>query len=179
MDETFKTAAGALEESGVRFLLGGGFAVNVHGFERGTKDIDLLVSEMDRDRANDALLGVGFTALRSVDIVTRYQPPSGILLVVDILPLDPKTFDAMWADGLDRHMAGSKVRVVGIDHLLAMKLHAMKHDNMVRGLKDLLDIAALARANNLAPDSDRLRDLCLQFGSQSILESVRKALQDA
>ena len=57
-----------------------------------------------------------------------------------------------------------------------MKIHAMKHDQLVRGLKDLLDIVELARINGLAASDSPLREWCLRYGNAQVWESVRKAL---
>jgi predicted nucleotidyltransferase len=38
----------ALNEAGARYLLIGGFAVVAHGYERATKDIDLLADDSPR-----------------------------------------------------------------------------------------------------------------------------------
>lgn len=178
MDSTFDTAAGALDRAGVRFLLGGGFAVNAHGYARGTEDIDLLVSDADRARADAALCGAGFQPFRRVDVVTRYHPPDGMRFVLDVLTLAAATMDSLWQGSVTRPFAGRDIRLPGLDHLLAMKVHAMKHDKMLRGLKDLLDIAQLVRVNGLDPKGDRLRDICLRFGNTQILDSVRKALDE-
>jgi hypothetical protein len=37
----FESIVAALEEGGVRYVIAGGFAVNLHGFLRFTKDLDL------------------------------------------------------------------------------------------------------------------------------------------
>jgi hypothetical protein len=179
MDKTYEIVADALGRAGIRCLLGGGFAVNVHGFERGTKDIDLLIAEDDRQRADDELLRAGLRCFRRVDVVSRYEPPAGMNLVVDVLPLNRKTFESLWAAAVERPFLGRQARFVSFEHLLAMKIHTLKHDNMTRGLKDLLDITALAKANGWGPDTPQLCELCRKFGSPEILASVQKALSES
>jgi hypothetical protein len=50
----------ALNAEGARYLLIGGFAVILHGFVRGTKDIDLLVDASPENvRALKRALGTG------------------------------------------------------------------------------------------------------------------------
>jgi hypothetical protein len=48
----YETIIAALESANVRYVIAGGFAVNLHGFLRFTKDLDLL---LDPDPANAAL----------------------------------------------------------------------------------------------------------------------------
>jgi hypothetical protein len=163
---------------GVRFLLGGGFAVNAHGYARGTEDVDLIVADADRRRADEALCAAGFQRFKQAEVVNRYAPPAGMRFVVDVLPVEDATFGSLWEGSVVRSLQGRETRIPGLDHLLAMKVHAMKHDKMLRGLKDLLDIAQLARVNDLDPNGARLRDICLRFGNAQILDSIRKALED-
>lgn len=176
MDGSFQRAAEALDAAGVTFLLGGGFAVNAHGYARGTEDIDLLVSDVEQAASDHALGEAGFRCFRSADVVRRYQPPAGLRFVLDVLPLDAATFARLWADAVSRPFQGREVRIPSLAHLLAMKIHAMKHDQLVRGLKDLLDIVELARRNGLTSADSPLKDWCLKYGDAQVWESVRKAL---
>lgn len=176
VDRTYVTVAAALESGGVRFLLAGGFAVNAHGFARGTEDIDLVVPESALHRADTSLQEAGFRCVGKADVVSRYAPPPGMRFVVDVMPLDDGTFDALWRDAVAHTFQGREVRVPSLDHLLAMKIHAMRNDSMTRGLKDLLDIVGLARANGLDAASERLRALCDRFGNDDIRDAVAKAL---
>jgi hypothetical protein len=178
VDGTFELIAGSLEKAGIRFLLAGGFAVNMHGYARGTEDLDLIVAENNQTRADDALGRAGFRLFRKADVVCRYEPPPGMRFVVDVLPVNDQTFASLWEESLVKPFQGHQVHLPSLNHLLAMKIHAMKHDKMIRGLKDLLDIAELARVNGLAADSERLRDLCLRFGNQDIWSSVKRALSE-
>jgi hypothetical protein len=63
-DEQWKTycdAIQALRKAGIRFLLGGGFALAAYvGRWRNTKDIDFYIMREDRDRAVEALSKAGF-----------------------------------------------------------------------------------------------------------------------
>ncbi len=176
MDRSFQVVAEALAAAGIPFLVGGGFAVNAHGFARTTADIDLLIGENDLPAARHALEGAGYRSEGTTELVSRFTPPPGLCFAVDLLPLEAPTFAALCAAAVARPFAGREVRVPALDHLLAMKIHAMKHDRMLRGLKDLQDIAHLARAHGRTAEDAGLRDLCLRFGSQEIWESVKKVL---
>ena len=69
---TYREAIQALRAAGMRFLLGGGFALATYvGRWRNTKDIDFYIMQQDRDKAVEALSKAGFedyfsaTAVRS------------------------------------------------------------------------------------------------------------------
>jgi hypothetical protein len=50
----FDTIFAALQTTGVRYVVVGGVAVNLHGYQRFTKDVDLVI-ELVADRALKAL----------------------------------------------------------------------------------------------------------------------------
>jgi len=55
VDETLTRVGRILREAGIPFAVAGGFAVIEHGYERFTKDVDLLVHAGDLSRAMKAL----------------------------------------------------------------------------------------------------------------------------
>jgi hypothetical protein len=61
---TYRDAIRALRKAGIRFLLGGGFALATYiGRWRNTKDIDFYIMHKDRDKAVEALIKAGFEDL--------------------------------------------------------------------------------------------------------------------
>src|SRR6185503_8605235 len=59
---TYRDAIQTLRAAGIRFLLGGGFALATYiGRWRDTKDIDFYIMEGDRDKAVEALSKAGFS----------------------------------------------------------------------------------------------------------------------
>jgi hypothetical protein len=81
----------ALDTAGVQYILIGGFATNIHGYERATVDLDICY---ERSRANvQRLVGV----LHQLAARPR-QWPTGVPFVLDaqtILNGDSFTFDTI------------------------------------------------------------------------------------
>jgi hypothetical protein len=132
-----------------RCAIVGGMAVNAHGFVRGTRDVDVIVSLPLAD-ARRLLSENGVTArLFKGDVVAgEFQCLKGIIAVgsrpadavpFDILPalvpLTPERF-------VDVVVRGQRLRVVDPDTLVRLKLRA-------GSWHDLYDVAILA---NLHPD---------------------------
>ncbi|MCG3205017.1 MAG: hypothetical protein KCHDKBKB_01734 [Elusimicrobia bacterium] len=92
---------------------------------------------------------------------------------IDFLFTDEETLKAVIRDGQEITISGEPFIVPSLDHLIAMKLHAIKQNPERRELKDLLDIAALIKENNIDIESDSFRNLCLQYGSQKSYEKLR------
>jgi predicted nucleotidyltransferase len=59
-----------------------------------------------------------------------------------------------------------------LDHLLALKLHALKHGPSRRGYKDLMDVLSLVDANRIDVRSDKFRSLCHKYGDAKIYERI-------
>ncbi len=65
VDETLARVGDILRGARIPFAVAGGFAVIEHGYERFTKDVDLLVYAADLPRAMEALRAAGFHGSRT------------------------------------------------------------------------------------------------------------------
>lgn len=89
-----------LNEHGVKYVLIGGFAVNYHGLERGTKDVDLLVDPSNENilKIREALSFLPDNAVKEVspDDVEEY----GTVRVIDEIVVDllKKACDVTYKD---------------------------------------------------------------------------------
>jgi hypothetical protein len=132
-------------------VLVGGLAVGVHGYVRGTDDLDLLTRvPLLRTRQILREAGVETRILRGVAFEGGFDCLKGEL---DGIPFDvlPPLVPIAWDDAVTLDVDSMQVRVVGLDGLLALKFRAA-------GPQDLLDAARLvlrhpeheARARELA-----------------------------
>jgi hypothetical protein len=132
-----------LMHHGVRFVMVGGLAVGVHGHERYTKDLDLLVdpSEANARRLGSALTEFGFIATGKA--WRRLTKPYQILTLgvepvrIDVLTsISGVSFRAVWkGHGVVSTLAG-KIPVIGLMELRANKLATGRP-------QDLADVAQL------------------------------------
>jgi len=65
VDETLERTDRLLRDAGITFAVAGGFAVIEHGYERFTKDVDLLVLTSDLPRAMEVLRAAEFSGNRT------------------------------------------------------------------------------------------------------------------
>src|SRR5881628_1027841 len=65
VDETLARVGRVLRDADIPFAVSGGFAVIEHGYERFTRDVDLLVYARDLPRAVNALRARGFRGGRT------------------------------------------------------------------------------------------------------------------
>jgi len=156
----------------LRTILVGGFAVNFYGVSRQTADIDFLLCEADAPAAGEILLRAGYREQHRQETFARWHSVDIMLMDVDFLFVESSTFETVWSEGSNTEVGGYSLRVPSLDHLIAMKLHALKHNPVARGQKDLMDIVSLAQHNQLDMRSERYRSLCLRFGTEEIQRRI-------
>jgi hypothetical protein len=148
----------ALNETGVRYLVAGGLAVNAHGYLRFTKDADFVIQLIPDNikRAFAALETLGYkplvpiTADQFADRSTRegWIRDKGMQVLqlwsdrhretpIDIFVHEPFPFDEEFSNALVKPLYGSiEVRFVSIPTLIRMKEAAGRE-------QDRIDIAHL------------------------------------
>ena len=155
----------ALEDADVRYVIAGGFAVNLHGFLRFTKDLDLII-DLDPANANRALQVLGACGLaprlpvamaefadpdkrrdwienRNM-LVFQIWHPEDPMCSVDVFVRSPIDFDALWLRAPRAHLGSTACRIASIEDLITMKQQAGRP-------QDLRDIEELLRIQHLHP----------------------------
>lgn len=141
-------------ECDVRLLLIGGGAVNFHGYQRQSPDIDFWIepTESNFTRLAKALRAIGYDVDRFPDPVLQAEQNISLKmspgLDVEVITfLRPGfTFDEGWERAVQVELAGrpgASVRVLSFNDLLESKLRAARP-------KDLLDVQELKRRKGLA-----------------------------
>ena len=138
--------ASYLETKGFAPVLIGGLAMQAHGLARFTSDIDLAVDASAQEPLVLFMEGRGFETLhRSAGYSNHLRSPDSAR--VDFIYVDSRTLSQI----MSRATVGeeSHVPVAAAEHLIAMKLLAMKNDP-ARTIAELRDIQHLMAA----PDID-------------------------
>lgn len=152
----------------------GGFAVSAHNYSRATNDIDLMGKKGDRSKWNELLQVRKYSAIEQPEAFAQWAPPLGSSFMnLDIMFVNEQTFSQMWADSRETLIAGLPVRVTSLDHLIALKLHALRHGGKHRVFKDMSDVVYLIDINQIDVRSEHFRNLCLKYGTQEIYERLR------
>jgi Nucleotidyltransferase of unknown function (DUF6036) len=132
----------ALGAAGVDYVVVGGLALNLHGVERATMDVDLAIAldESNLRRAVGAFQALDLRPVAPVswtDIVKPgqlerwrsekhmrvlgLQTATGVAPTVDVLTSLPLPFEALKKNSVAKNLAGLTVPVAGIDDLIALK----------------------------------------------------------
>ena len=136
-------------EPGLRFLIIGGYAVAAHGHTRATFDVDFLARRSDRPQWVQRCGDAGLRLLAESNAFAQFTEPSGGD-GFDLMFVEDSTFEGLWLESVERMFGSLDARVPALNHLLALKLHALKQGLAHRTSKDAGDIEMLARRNRLA-----------------------------
>jgi len=142
MPTDFRDLLRQLNEAQVRYVVVGGLAMLLHGVDRLTADLDLVVDLVpaEAERAVRALLAAGMKPmvpvdpLRFADAATRahWREQQGMVVLsfwdpghrrptVDVFTDNPLPFDLLWSTSEVLDAGGAPCRVASIAHLIALK----------------------------------------------------------
>lgn len=147
----------ALNHAKIRYVVVGGMAVNLHGYQRFTKDLDLMIA-LDPENLNhffDVLKKIGYvpkvpvTKEQFVDAKQRakWKKEKGMIVfsfvetkppfnLIDMFVDEPILFSEVYRQKVYGHIAGVRVPILSVNHLIKLKLKASRS-------RDLDDIAQL------------------------------------
>lgn len=127
----FAAILDALQGANIEYAVCGGFAVNIYGHVRTTRDVDLLLREEELDRARSVLASIGFKFEsgripfgfgtphhRELLRVSKLQGQA--FLVVDLMLVTP-VFEQVWADRETAEWNGRQISLVSLSGLIFMK----------------------------------------------------------
>jgi predicted nucleotidyltransferase len=136
-----RKSARALEEAGVRFLLGGGYASYVRGGPPPSKDVDFMVPPSEREAAVEALEAAGMRIERPPMqwLVKAYDGDE----LIDVIthPAGMELDDAAFERAERMNVEGVTMPVMAIDDVIATKLWALDEHKL-----DFAHLLAIARS---------------------------------
>jgi hypothetical protein len=141
-----------LDDLGIPYAICGGLAVNAHGYERTTIDVDVLVTPDGLARFKAASLGAGwvekFPGSRGVKDAERKVPID--FLVTGGIPGDGTPRGVAFPDPNEAVVEKAGLRFLSLGKLIELKLASGL--SAPQRLQDLADVGALIRHNHLGED---------------------------
>lgn len=147
----------ALQEASVRYVVAGGIAVNLHGVERATADLDLVIhlEEENTRKFAQVMTQLGYrprvpvaaedlakTELRQQWITEKnmlvfsFYHPQEPMEMVDVFVKEPLPFEDLYNRRVLREAFGVTISVMGLRDLITIKREAGRP-------KDLVDVSFL------------------------------------
>jgi len=94
---------------------------------------------------------------------------------VDLMFVSEEVFAQLKQAAGETEIEGTRVKVVALLHLIALKCHALQHGKSIRRLKDMDDLIQLILINRLDLNEPELRATILKHGNLEMYEKLRHA----
>jgi hypothetical protein len=159
------------------YLIIGGYAVIAHGYPRLTFDYDFAI---ERSRQSEWLACLG-----ALGYVVHHDGGAFLQLSsnqhaepVDLMLLNDSTFTKLFASSVEKPAGGALVRFPSVEHLIALKVHALQHTHTRRFMKDFQDVVELVLRNKINLADTSIQDMFTKYGNHELYEKVRRACAD-
>ena len=142
--KTLRDLARRLPEAGVSYAVIGGMALNLHGYERVTTDVDLIMTREGLDRFVANLVGVGYVPAHPGARKHFKHAETGVrveVIVTGEYPGDGMPKDISFPDPDDVAIDLDGVRVVNLQTLIELKLASGL--SAAHRIQDLADVQRL------------------------------------
>jgi len=156
----------------IAYVLIGGFALNYHKVTRQTADVDFLITKEDFDKINVLLEKEGFKQDYTHEVFARLSAEKPYFMDLDFMFVDAETLDKIIKEAKESDIAGEKFLVPCLNHLIALKLHAIKYNPKIRENRDLADIVELIKVNKVDVKVNTFKVLCLKYGTEELYRKI-------
>lgn len=156
-----------LKGGGIRHALIGGLAMHAHGLSRFTSYIDLVAEFAAQEEIVTFLESRKFSTVHRSAGYSNHLGADGV--GVDFIYVDSKTMDRI----LESSSPGDEAPIVGAQHLIAMKLLALKNDP-TRMVGELRDIEFLLRRPGV--DFVELREYFAKHDRLELFDELERRL---
>jgi hypothetical protein len=142
--QTTRRLAKLLQKAGIPYAIVGGMAVNLHGAERTTRDVDVLLTQEGFDRFQQEFIGSAFARMRgrSRRFVDRKNNVTVDVLRAGKFPGSGKPGPIAFPDPANVSVTIDNTRVINLPQLVQLKLAARRY-------YDFGDVVFLIRVHNL------------------------------
>jgi len=152
----------------------GALALQCHGVSRATADLDLLTVQSVREELVAFLEGSGYETLHVSTGYSNHLASGEESRRVDVVYVDPATGRQVFDGAVVREaLPGLEIAVPRAEHLVAMKVRAIKNDP-TRRFQDLADVQALMRGADL--DRAEVRGYFDREGLESLDDEIEASL---
>ncbi len=129
---TYPELLRAIDESGTDYVMMGLGAAAAYGSTLASNDLDFFIrpNPAHLDRARDAFRQLGMTEsfptvassnVISAEATVRFADPLGGPFIDLMTHISGPTFDEVWRDHQVRELAGIRVRIASLEHIVASK----------------------------------------------------------
>jgi hypothetical protein len=158
----------------LRYLVIGGYAVIAHGYPRLTFDFDLAIERAGKDRWLACVAGLGYRVIHDGGAFLQLTSEKHAW-PLDLMLLNESTFARLYEGSHVRRLEGTEIRVPSVEHLIALKVHALAHSHAGRFLKDFEDVVNLVRRNKIELSAPEFREIFRRYGNEELYAKICRA----
>jgi hypothetical protein len=122
---TFRDVFQLLNQYNVRYVVVGGLAVLLHGYNRRVLDLDIVIPSepSEQHRAQQVLMMAGFmpTIPLPLNMLTVLRMLDQFQREIDVFIRFQVSFEDLWADRAEFYVEGVPIPVTSIEHLVQAK----------------------------------------------------------
>ncbi len=153
------------------FVIIGGHALNSLGLSRHTGDLDLLVPNGDRDLWLELLSQLRYKPLQNDQFFARFRAEDISSWPIDLMFVGNETFLKFKQASKPVEFGLCKADVASAEHLISLKIHALKKYQEHRHAKDFSDLLFLIKKSGIKMED--LNALCLKYANQQLFEKIK------
>ena len=176
--EILRTISLYTDGKNMPFLLIGGHAVNAYGISRQTGDLDILVQRDSKSLWIELMKKLHYSIVQDDSRFARFTPDTIAAWPIDLMFVDVSTFQKLFEHSRDIAIGATTVKVVSPKHLVTLKIHALKHYQEHRFVKDYNDLLQLLKMHCQDLDPQDLKDLCLRYADLSLYDRIQTDLNE-
>lgn len=157
------------------FLLIGGNAMRLHGHLRNTMDVDVLVPESALPDWHTFLAARGYTVFHETDAFVQFekaQESGG--LPVDLMCVSQDTWTKLRSAAVLSDVGGREIAIPRPEHLIALKLHAIRSPGRKRTDQDWDDIHQLIRLHDLDPKEPVFKEVIERYADEGVSARIQR-----
>jgi len=158
----FRSLTRFFKQSGIDYALVGAFALKAYGYLRATEDVDFLVRGAYQSRILAYLESLGYETIYRSAGYSNHVHPLAKLGRIDLIYVEGETADTILSEARPLFLIDDlSVPVVRAEHLIALKVFAMKNDPE-RVFREMADLQFLLRLPGL--DGEEIRGYFEKYG---------------
>ena len=168
----FRSLIGFFKQEGIDYALIGAFALKAYGYLRATQDVDFLVRVADQSGIITYLESLGYETIYRSAGYSNHMHPLANLGRIDFIYVEGETADIILSEAKPLLLLEDiSVPVVRAEHLIALKVFAMRNDPE-RSFREMADLQYLLNLPGL--DLGEIRGYFERYGQMEKYDELTK-----
>lgn len=164
----------------LNYLIIGGYAASFWGTPRFTADLDYVAAENQFETVKQVMAELGFKLVftHPKGSFAHFKSEASDIQRIDFMIVNQDTWAKLAAQEQQGDFGGKEpFPVVSPLHLISMKLHSASQPDRVEYRKDLGDIAAVMRVQNISYEMLEQEGILAKYGKGNILKNLKEELE--